>query len=277
MEAQPPQSPPTATGPSLAPKIEALHDVIDRYESVAVAFSAGVDSTLVLKVCRDRLGERAVAVVGVSPSLPPGELDEARALARDIGVRLVEIETSELDDARYRSNPSNRCYFCKTELYRQVIPYAREQGFRVVVDGLNADDLQDIRPGNQAAEESGVHHPLLDAGFGKRDVRQYARELGLANWDKPSLACLSSRVPHGTAIDPPLLERIGAAELRLKSLGLRQIRLRYHGEVARLEVAAEEMDRAFALRAEILRRVRESGFRFVALDLEGYRSGSLNP
>jgi uncharacterized protein len=272
-----PAYPPTPD-PLLDPaKVAALEAIVDAYESVAVAFSAGIDSTLVLKVCHDRLGDRGVGVLGVSASLPPGERELAWALAREIGAPLVEVDTHELDDPSYAANPTDRCYYCKSELYRHVLPFAKEHGLAVVADGLNTDDLYDVRPGNQAAAESGVRHPLVEAGFDKADVRAHARALGLSNWDKPSLACLSSRVPHGTAIDAALLDRIGSAELRLRSLGLRQLRVRSHGEIARVEVAEEELAAAFAQREEVLRRVRESGFRFVTLDLQGYRTGSMHP
>jgi uncharacterized protein len=257
-------------------KVALLHRVVDRLGSVAVAFSGGVDSTLVLKVAHDRLGARAVGVIGVSPSLPPGELEEARALASSIGAPLVELNTAELDDPRYAANPQNRCYFCKSELYRHVAPYAREHGFAHVADGTNADDLGDWRPGVKAADEADVAHPLLEAAFTKDDVRALACELGLPNWDKPALACLSSRVPHGTPISIALLDRIGRAEHAVQRLGFRSLRVRAHGEVARVEVPAADLERLLAAREDVLRAVRAAGFDFVAVDLDGYRSGSLS-
>jgi len=257
-------------------KVARLHAIVDSLRSVAVAFSGGIDSTLVLKVCRDRLGERAVGAIGVSASLPPGELDEARALARTIGAPLIEIATAELDDPHYAANPENRCYFCKTELYRHVLPYARAHAIEHVADGMNADDVGDWRPGGRAADEAGVRHPLLEAGFRKADVRQLARELGLPNWDKPALACLSSRVPYGTPIELPMLDRIGRAELALRRLGFASVRVRWHGDAARIEVPIEDLPRLFAARDAAIRAVKDAGFLFVSLDLEGYRSGSLN-
>lgn len=257
-------------------KLARLHAEIDALGSVAVAFSGGIDSTLVLKVCRDRLGARAVGAIGVSASLPPGELEEARALARSIGADLAEIATGEVSDPRYTANPENRCYFCKSELYRHVIPYARDHGIACVADGMNADDLGDWRPGTRAADEAGVRHPLLAAGFTKEDVRGLARALGLPNWDKPALACLSSRVPYGTAITPALLDRIGRAELAIRSLGFGVVRVRAHGDTARVEVPETDVDRLVALRAAAVPAVRSAGFVHVAIDLAGYRSGSMN-
>jgi uncharacterized protein len=259
-------------------KVARLHGVVDALGSVAVAFSGGIDSTLVLAVCAARLGSDAVVgVIGVSPSLPHGELDEARSLARAIGARLVEIATAELEDPRYASNPEDRCFFCKSELYRLVVPWARENGHACVADGMNADDRGDWRPGVAAADAAGVRHPLLEAGFSKSDVRDLARRLGLPNWRKPALACLSSRVPHGTSIDASLLGRIGRAEAAVRALGFDSLRLRVHGDSVRIEVPEPQIERLFRRREAVVSAVRAEGFPFVALDLEGYRSGSLNP
>jgi uncharacterized protein len=267
---------PGRVAPSFHEKVAALHRAIDALRGVAVAFSGGVDSTLVLKVAHDRLGDRAVGVIGVSASLPPGELEEARALARSIGARLVEIATDELADPDYLANPSNRCFFCKSELYRRVVPWAREHGVDAVADGLNADDPGDWRPGAAAADAAQVRHPLLEAGFTKADVRALARELGLANWDKPALACLSSRVPYGTPITVPTLDRIGRAEAAVRRLGFPSVRVRFHGDAARIEVPPADLDRLFAARAAVVAAVKAAGFVYVALDLQGYRSGSAN-
>lgn len=260
----------------LVPTLARLETAIDALGSVAVAFSGGIDSTLVLKVAHDRLGARAVGVIGVSASLPPGELDDARTLARAIGVRLVELPTGEVADPAYAANPANRCYFCKSELYRQLLPWAREHGFAAAADGMNADDLGDWRPGTKAADEAGVRHPLLEAGLGKAEIRGLARELGLANWDKPALACLSSRVPYGTAIEPKMLDQIGHAELLVRRLGFASVRVRWHGDVARIEVPPADLARLFAQRDAVAAAVRSTGFKFVALDLDGYRQGALN-
>ena len=257
-------------------KVARLHACVDALRSVAVAFSGGVDSTLVLKVARDRLGAGAVGVIGVSASLPPGELDEARALAQSIGVPLEELATAELDDPDYAANPSNRCFFCKSELYAKLVPWARERGLANVADGLNLDDRGDFRPGARAADDAGVRHPLLEAGFTKADVRALARALGLSNWDKPALACLSSRIPYGTAVTLPRLDRIGRAEAAVKRLGFASVRVRFHDDAARLEVPPADLERLFARRAEVVRAVKDAGFVYVALDLQGYRSGSSN-
>jgi uncharacterized protein len=272
----PGRTPAAEPAPPAAGKVARLHAAIDSLRGAAVAFSGGVDSTLVLKLCRDRLGESAVGVIGVSPSLPPGELDEARALARSIGVALVELATGELADPNYASNPANRCFFCKSELYRRLVPWALEHGLPSVADGLNADDRGDFRPGAAAADAAGVRHPLLEADFTKADVRALARQLGLSNWDKPALACLSSRVPYGTPVTIERLDRIGRAELAVRRLGFPVVRVRYEDASARIEVPPADLARIVAAREEVVRAVKEAGFLYVSLDLQGYRSGSAN-
>ncbi|MBM4014952.1 MAG: ATP-dependent sacrificial sulfur transferase LarE [Planctomycetes bacterium] len=260
----------------LAATRTALERAIDSLGSVAVAFSGGIDSTLVLRIAHERLGPRAVGVIGVSRSLPPGELEDARGVAATFGARLVELATDEVTDPRYAANPANRCYFCKSELHAKLRPWALANGFAAVADGLNADDLGDWRPGKQAADEAAVRHPLVEAGLGKAAIRALARELGLPNWDKPALACLSSRVPYGTAIQPAMLDQIGFAELLVRRLGFASVRVRWHGDVARIEVPPEELARAFERRVELAVAVRTAGFKFAALDLDGYRQGALN-
>jgi uncharacterized protein len=265
----------TKTGRERA-QVERLHAIVDALRSVAVAFSGGVDSTLVLKVAHDRLDDGAVGVIGVSASLPPGELEQARALAKSIGAPLHEMATGELDDPEYAANPSNRCFFCKSELYRQLVPWAKERGIAHVADGLNLDDRGDFRPGAKAADDAGVRHPLLEAAFAKSDVRALARELGLPNWDKPALACLSSRIPYGTAVTVPRLDRIGRAEAAVQRLGFASVRVRFHDDAARIEVPPADLERLFAQRDAVVRAVKDAGFVYVALDLQGYRSGSSN-
>jgi uncharacterized protein len=245
--------------------------------SVVVAYSGGVDSTLVLKIAHDELGERALGVTAVSPSLPSGELEEAEAAARRIGVRWVNIETDEVDDPRYQANTEARCYFCKTEVYGQLIAYARAHGFTHVADGLNTDDLTDRRPGRMAAAEHGVRSPLAEVGLSKAAVREISRRLGLPTWDKPSLACLSSRLPYGTRVTLDALSQVDRAEQAVvRRWGIRQVRVRHHGELARIEVEADDFSTALAHRDEIARALHELGYAYVTIDLDGYRTGSLN-
>jgi uncharacterized protein len=258
------------------PQLDALRAVFSAMPSVLVCFSGGVDSAFVLKVAHDVLGDRALGVTAVSPSLPRVEREDSVRLAREIGVPHAVVESREMDDPNYAANPTNRCYFCKSELYRIARAEAAARGFAVVVNGTNRDDLGDYRPGLQAASEADVRAPLVEAGFTKADVRRCAKLVGLRVWDKPAAACLSSRIPYGTAVTPARLRQIDDAETSVRALGLRQIRVRFHGELARVEVAQDEMDRAFALRREIAAACRAAGFAFATLDLEGYRTGSLN-
>jgi uncharacterized protein len=242
--------------------------------SVVVAYSGGVDSALVATVAAQELGPKALACIGASPSYPRRELEAATRLAEDRGFRYRVIDTSEHLDANYRANAADRCYHCKSELYDRLRAVADEEGMSVVVDGNNADDEDDDRPGMTAAAHRGVRSPLREAGIGKDAVRSLARRLDLPVWDKPSMACLASRVPHGTPVEPELLARIERAEDVLASLGFRQFRVRHHGEVARIELAAGDLARALEMRERIVEPIRALGYRFVALDLHGFRSGS---
>jgi len=261
-----------------ASKLEAMRALIRAQGSALVAFSAGVDSTLVLKVAAEELGERAVALTAVSASMAPEEQTEARDLAAKIGVRLVEVRSKEIEDPRYASNPVNRCYFCKTELYDLCAAQKGALGVSAILDGFNADDFKDHRPGHQAAREHQVVSPLAAAGLGKEEIRAWSHRLGLPTWDKPQMACLASRIPYGTSVTPERLDQLAGAESDLRRLGLRTFRVRYHGEVARLEVAAEEQDRFFSaeFRAQVSQALQRRGFRFVSLDLEPFRSGRMN-
>ena len=261
------------------PALDRLKRSIRAHESMLVAFSGGVDSTLVLKVAHDVLGERAAGLLAVSESLPGSERDEAIALAAGIGVPLHIVASREMDDPRYRANPDNRCYFCKSELFERLEQEAGRLGFSTLAYGANLDDRGDFRPGMTAARERAVVAPLIEAGLGKAEIREAARRLGLPNWDKPAKACLSSRIPHGVEVTPDKLQAVERAEAGLSALGFRQFRVRWHGEIARIELAPEEMARMAdpGLRAGVVTVVKEAGFRFVALDLEGYRQGSLNP
>jgi uncharacterized protein len=259
-------------------KLAELRQRLAALPGAVVAFSGGVDSTALLHACHAALGDRAVAVTADSPSLPRAELAEARELAQQIGVRHVVLPTHELAQAGYRANAGDRCYFCKKELFVTVAQQraAIAPADWVVVYGAITDDLGDHRPGQVAAAEHGVQAPLVDAGFGKSDVRRYSRDVGLRTADKQSFACLSSRVPYGMPIDAAVLARIEAAEVVLREHGFRQFRVRHHDKLARIEVGADELPRAFELREELGQAIRKAGYLFVALDVFGYRSGGLN-
>ncbi len=260
-------------------KLRALRADLGRLSGVAVAFSGGVDSSFLAAVAREVLGERAVAVTGRSPSLDPEELRSAVRVARTIGIRHEVIDTRELANPAYVANAPDRCYHCKAELFDRMAAFCRRHGLEAVVEGTNADDPADHRPGSRAAGERGVLSPHRDAGLGKEEIRRLSREVyDLPTWDKPELACLSSRLPYGTRITPERLRKVSRAEEGLRTLGFRVVRVRDHGEVARIETSPAEIPLALEAgrRGEIVRVVREAGFRYVALDLAGYRRGSLN-
>ncbi len=257
-------------------KLELLRDLLAGLERVAVAYSGGVDSTLVLKVAHDVLGANVLAVTAVSASMPHYERSAAEEVAREIGVRVRWVQTHEDNDERYIANPPNRCYFCKTNVYDELLDVAAQEGFEVFLDGTNADDVGDFRPGRQAALEHGVRSPLQEVGFTKDDIRRAARELGLPNWNLPSAPCLSSRVPYGTRITPEMLDQIGRGEWALRERGFREVRVRHHGNVARLEVPIADFERLMTMREEIVAELKNAGYTFVALDLSGLKSGSLN-
>lgn len=243
-----------------------------------VAFSGGVDSTFLLKVAHGVLGERAVAMTTASPTAPPGELEAAEDLARLIGCQHITVASHELENSSFSQNPVNRCYFCKNELYRICRARADKLGLETVVDGTNLDDLKDHRPGLKAAKEWRIRHPLVEARFTKEEIRHYSRELGLPSWNKPAIACLSSRFPYGIEINVEKLEKIASCERFLQELRFREFRVRYHGELVRIEAAPEEIDRMLdpTIREAIVQRFKQIGFSFISLDLQGYRTGSMN-
>ncbi len=258
------------------PKLDELHRIIGTMNSVIVAFSAGVDSTFVAPVAADVLGEPATAVTGVSPSIPSSEVEEAEALARQIGIRHVLLDTSEMDRPGYVENSPQRCYHCKTELYSLLEEMAGRDGIAYVLDGCNVDDLGDHRPGRVAAAEHRVRSPLIEAGLAKAEIRELSKERGLPTWDKPAMACLSSRIPYGTPVTVEALDQVGAAEAFLRGLGLRQLRVRHHGDVARIEVELADVAIVAEHRERIVTRLRNLGYAHVTLDLAGFRSGSMN-
>ena len=259
----------------LREKEQRLREVVRGYGRCLVAFSGGVDSALVVAVAARELGDDALAVTGVSPSLPRAEREAAVAFARAAGARHELLDTNELADPNYASNPANRCYFCKSELYGRMQRFASERGFVTIADGLNHDDLAEMRHGRRAADERAVRSPLAEAGFTKADVRELARELQLDVWDKPAAACLSSRFPTGTAITRELLERVENAEAVLRAAGLREYRVRHHGEVARIEVPLDALETVLQRREAILGGLRAAGYRYVSLDLGGYVRGGV--
>ena len=261
-------------------KEAALRAALRGMGRVIVAYSGGVDSAYLLKVAHDEIGANAQAIIGVSPSLMPEEHQEAAALALQLGIPLRTVETHEMEDPNYAANPSNRCYFCKSELFNVLTRIASSEGFDAVCDGTNEDDLQEWRPGAKAGAEREIRSPLREARLGKDEIRALSKELGLPTWDKPAMPCLSSRIPYGTPVTPEALRMIGKAEAHLRSIGLRQLRVRHFVEdekpTARLEVDPREMPLAFENYENIAETLREVGYTKILLDLEGYRRGKLN-
>ena len=261
---------------SVRTQLLALEKVLRDMESVVVAYSGGIDSTLVAVVAHRALGPRALAVTAVSPALAARELEEATGLARRFGFSHQIIDTKEMEREGYVANSSRRCYFCKTELYADLRKLAQDKDYAWIANGTNTDDLGDYRPGLQAASEHQVRSPMVETGLGKEMVRRLARDLGIPTWDKPAQPCLSSRIPYGTPVTVEALSRIERAEEYLRDLGLREVRVRHHDRLCRIEVGEREMELAFARRQEIVENLKRVGYLWVSLDLAGLRSGSLN-
>jgi uncharacterized protein len=265
--------------PQLQSKYTELRSILHDMGSVAIGFSGGIDSTLLIRVATDVLGEKALAVIGRSETYPTREFEEAVQLASSFGTRYRVVNTEETDNLKFRENPPDRCYFCKTELFGKLNSIAQEEGIRWTADGTIIDDLGDFRPGMKAKSEHSIRSPLLEAGFGKADVRALAFELNIPTWDKPSFACLSSRFPYGQGITKENLTKVDAAETFMRDLGFRFFRVRHHDDrTARLEIGPQEIQRLFetALREKIVGKMKELGFVYITLDLQGFRSGSMN-
>ena len=259
-------------------KLEILKEILREIKSALIAYSGGVDSTFLLKVARDTLGSDVLAVTADSPTYPSQEIQEAKALAKKLSVRHLTIETEEFADSNFVSNPPDRCYYCKKELFSKLRKIARENHLNHILDGSNLDDEKDFRPGMRAAREFGVRSPLREAGFTKEDIRQLSKELDLATWNKPALACLASRFPYGKPLTKQNLGRVGKAEKLLRDMGIGQIRVRHHGHIARIEVPRREINRFLSdsFRKKLVDKLKEFGYTYVTLDLEGYRTGSMN-
>ena|SRR3989338_9104958 len=256
--------------------IDNLRSYVSKLDDALVAFSGGVDSSLVLKVCYDELKEKTLAVTAASPSLPAYELENAKKIAEWIGVKHIVVKGTEAEDANYLKNDMKRCYFCKSNLYSKLLEVRKEFSFKNIINGINLDDMRDYRPGIKAADEYKVISPLKECGIGKKEIVEIAKFIGLPNWNKPASPCLSSRVPYGTAINQEVLKKIELAEDFLRSFGLWQFRVRYHNDVARIEAEKKDFEKIFGNAEAIISKFKEIGFRYVTLDLRGFRSGSLN-
>ncbi len=267
-----------ALPPEIEQKYRQVRMILAEMGSVLVAYSGGVDSALLLKLALDVLGEQALGVIATSPAYEDAETAEALRNAEAMGARVIQIETHELENERYTANGLDRCYHCKTELFSQLSPLAEQYGMQHIAYGLNQDDLGDFRPGQRAAREFGVRAPLQEAGLGKEEIRTIARALGVPVWDKPALACFSSRIPYGTSVTVEALQQIGRAERLLRNLGFRQVRVRHHESVARIEVSRADFARLIEeeTNRQVVEGLKAIGYAYVTLDLQGFRSGSMN-
>ncbi|AEM78308.1 LOW QUALITY PROTEIN: hypothetical protein Thewi_0878 [Thermoanaerobacter wiegelii Rt8.B1] len=260
-------------------KLRKLQEYLSRLDNALIAFSGGVDSTFLAKVSYDVLGNRVLAVTATSPMHPKSELKEAVELAKKIGLPHLVVEFNDiLEIEEFKKNPLNRCYVCKSNLFSRFKAIAEEKGFKYILEGTNADDVSDFRPGRRALKELGILSPLLECGIKKEEIRILSKEMGLPTWSKPSYACLASRIPYGEEITYDKLSMVEKAEEDLRDLGFSGFRVRYHGDIARIELPKEQMKRIFeeGIREEVVKRIKDAGFKYVALDLEGYRTGSLN-